>query len=133
MSINKMSEIQSGNFAKGEKAQGNFTGYTADGEKFFINKALLSSLKWTKDADVQFPFYSITGETPIQTRDENGELTDVMVQRSKALSIFKTEDEMINAFNSSARMQIKAKVNLAAVATASGLSASTINSLLESA
>ena len=133
MSINTMSEIQSGNFAKGENNKGNFTGYTPNGEKFFINKALLASTGWTKDADVKFPFYAITGETPIQTRDENGELTDVMVQRSKALSIFKTEDEMINAFNSSARMQIKAKVNLAAVATASGLSTATINSLLESA
>jgi hypothetical protein len=38
---------------------------------------------------------------------------------------------MINAFNSSARLQIKAKQNLQAVATASGLSQSTINSLLE--
>jgi len=128
-----MSEIHSGNFAKGEKNQGNFTGYTADGEKFFINKALLSSLKWTKDADVEFPFYAITDEKPIQTRDADGELTEVTVQRAKALSIFKSEDQMINAFNSSARMQIKAKVNLAQHATASGLSTSTISALLENA
>ena len=129
----QMSEIHSGNFAKGEKNQGNFTGYTADGEKFFINKALLSSLKWTKDADVEFPFYAITDETPIQTRDADGELTEVTVQRAKALSIFKSEDQMINAFNSSARMQIKAKVNLAQHATASGLSTATISALLENA
>lgn len=129
----QMSEIHSGNFSKGDKAQGNFTGYTSDGEKFFINKALLASTGWTKDADVKFPFYAITGETEIQTRDADGELTDTLVKRSKALSIFKTEDEMINAFNSSARMQIKAKVNLAQVATASGLSTATINSLLENA
>jgi hypothetical protein len=129
----QMSEIHSGNFSKGDKAQGNFTGYTSDGEKFFINKALLASTGWTKDADVKFPFYAITASKDIQTRDENGELTDTLVKRNQALSIFKTEDEMINAFNSSARMQIKAKVNLAQVATASGLSTSTINSLLENA
>jgi hypothetical protein len=129
----QMSEIHSGNFSKGDKAQGNFTGYTSDGEKFFINKALLASTGWTKDADVKFPFYAITASKDIQTRDENGELTDTLVKRDQALSIFKSEDDMINAFNSSARMQIKAKVNLAQIATASGLSTSTINSLLENA
>lgn len=129
--MKQMTELQSGAFTKGENAKGNFTAYDANGERFFIHKNTINALGWLTDADVKFPFYAITDEKEIQTRDANGELTDVLVKRAQALSIFKTEDDMINAFNSGARLQIKAKQNLQAVATASGLSQSTINSLLE--
>ena len=126
-----MTEITSGKFTTGENSKGNFTAYDANGERFFIHKSQMASAGLLADKDITFPLFAITDEKDIQTRDSNGELTDVMVKRAQALSIFKTEDEMINAFNSSARLQIKAKQNLQAVATASGLSQSTINSLLE--
>ena len=129
--MKQMTEIVSGKFTTGENAKGNFTAYDANGERFFIHKSQMESAGLKSDKDIKFPLFAITDEKEIQTRDANGELTDVLVKRAQALSIFKSEDEMINAFNSSARLAIKAKTNLQAVATASGLNQSTINSLLE--
>lgn len=125
-----MTEFIRGSFTSGADRKGNFTAYDSNGERVFIHKATMEALGWKENKDVTFPFFGITDNKDIQTRDENGELTDVMVKRFQALSIFKSEDEMINAFNSSARLAIKAKQNLQSVASASGLSDSVINSLL---
>ena len=72
----KSTLITSGKFANGEGQRGNFTGYNAKGNRIFIHKAQMENLGWTKDSDVK-PFYALIEERDIQTRDVNGELTDV--------------------------------------------------------
>lgn len=125
-----MTEILSGSFTSGEGKKGNFTAYNANGERIFVHKNTMESLGLKKNEDVKFPFYAITDDKDIQTRDENGELSGVMVSRLQALSVFKTEDEMLDAFTSSERLAIKAKARVQSVAKDSGLAQSAIDALL---
>ena len=125
-----MTEILSGSFTSGEGKKGNFTAYNENGERIFIHKRTMESLGFNTNADIKFPFYAIIDEKEIQTLDKNGELSDTLVKRLQALSIFKTEDEMLDASTSSERFAIKAKARVQSVAKASGLTESAIDSLL---
>ena len=125
----KSTKILSGKFANGEGQKGNFTGYNAAGQRIFIHKAQMEALGWSKDADVK-PFYALVDEKDIQTRDANGELTDVLVKRLQALSVFKTQEELVDAVNSDAKIEIAAALDLKATATSAGLTDSQVNSLL---
>lgn len=125
----KSTKILSGKFANGEGQKGNFTGYNAAGQRIFIHKAQMESLGWSKDADVK-PFFALVDEKDIQTRDANGELTDVLVKRLQALSVFKTQEELIDAVNSDAKIEIAAALDLKSTATSAGLTDAQMNSLL---
>lgn len=125
-----MIEILSGNFSKGEKSKGNFSGYDSEGNRIFIFKAQMESLSMTKDADFK-PFYALVANRPIQTRDAEGELTDVLVDRLQATAVFKTEAELFNAKNSSERLRIGAMVDLQKTASSAGLTDSQVKALLE--
>lgn len=125
----KTTKIVSGKFANGEGQKGNFTGYNAGGQRIFIHKAQMEALGWSKDADVK-PFYALVDEKDIQTRDANGELTDVLVKRLQALSVFKTQEELIDAVNSDAKIEIAVALDLKATATSAGLTDSQVNNLL---
>jgi len=127
--MNKSTQILSGNFAKSEGNKGNFTGYNAKGEKIFIHKALMEGLGIKADKDFK-PFYAVIGVREIATRDENGELTTTLVKRLQALSVFKTDVELINAVNSDAVLEIKAKAALKTEATTAGLTESALNALM---
>lgn len=128
--MKQMASIISGAFTSGEGKKGNFTARDANGEQIFIHKKTMESLGWLENKDITFPFYAITGEKEINTRDANGELTDTVVKRVQALSIFKTEDDMLNAYTSGERLAIKAKSLVQATAKASGLTQSAIDALL---
>lgn len=125
--------ILSGKFTAGDKAQGNFTGYNAGGERIFIHKNQMESAGWKADKDIAFPFFAIVDDKDIQTRDENGELTNVLVKRLQALSVFKTAAELITASNSDALLEINATVDLKAAATTAGLTDSMVEKLLSMA
>jgi hypothetical protein len=128
--MKQMTEILSGSFTSGEGKLGNFTAYNANGEKIFIHKRTMESLKWLTNADVKFPFYAITDDKEINTRDKDGQLTEVKATRLQALSVFETEDAMTDAFTSSERLAIKAKAKVQSVAKASGLNDAAIDALL---
>ncbi len=125
----KSTKILSGKFANGEGQKGNFTGYNAKGQRIFIHKAQMEALGWAKDADVQ-PFYALVDEKDIQTRDANGELTDVLVKRLQALSVFKTQEELVDALNADAKIEVAAALDLKATASSAGLTDTQLNSLL---
>lgn len=125
----KTTKILSGKFANGEGQKGNFTGYNASGQRVFIHKAQMEALGWKTDADVK-PFYALVDEKDIQTRDANGELTDVLVKRLQALSVFKTEAELVDAVNSDAKIEIAVALDLKATATSAGLTDAQVNNLL---
>ena len=120
-----------GRFANGEGQKGNYTAYNTKNEQIFIHKNVMEGLGWATDKDVPKQFYALIDERDIQTRDENGDLTDVLVKRLSATAIFEEEEELINAFNSDARLAIKIKQDLKAIATSAGLTESAMSSFLE--
>lgn len=128
--MNRQTTILSGKFA-GEGSKGNFTGYNAKGERIFIHKAQMEALGVKSEKDLKFPFFSIIGNKDIQTRDENGELTNVLVSRLQALSVFTTREAMLEAVNSDAMLELDAKAQLATKASAAGLAKEQITALLE--
>ncbi len=126
--MNKV-QILSGNFAVGEGKQGNFSGYDAKGNRVFINKAQMESIGIKTNDDVK-PFFAITAEREIDTRDANGDLTGVMVKRLQATAVFKTMEELVNAVNGDAKINIAVAVDLQSVATASGLTQQAVDALI---
>lgn len=122
-----MVQILSGNFSKTDKA--NFSGYDAEGTRIFISKAQMTGVGIEKDADVK-PFYALIAEREIATRDDKGEITDTMVKRLQATSVFLTEAELFNAKNSAARLAMGAAVDLQKSATAAGLSQTQLDAVL---
>lgn len=126
----RKTSIISGNFSAGATSKGNFSAYNSDGERIFINKMQMERLGWKADAEVQFPFYAIIDEKEIKTRDANGTLTDVKTDRLQALSVFKTSQELIDASNADAKLEIASRVDLMQTAGASGLPQESVNALL---
>lgn len=125
----QMQQVVAGRFANAQGQQGNFTANCGT-FTFFIHKNLMNQLGFTKDEDIQFPFYAVLQERDIFPRDANGELSTVAVKRLQAVSIFKTEEEMLNAINASDKLKIKAKLDLQKFASTAGLDTQTINALL---
>jgi hypothetical protein len=125
--------IHSGNFSTGK---GNFTGYTALGEKLFIHKSQMNGLGWTKQEDVKFPFYAIGAVRQIGQLDTNGQPkvnadgTPVLVDRLQALSIFPNKEALTSAHVDTATLDIEIKQAVSAQAKSAGLTESAINSLL---
>jgi hypothetical protein len=128
----KSTLITSGKFANGEGQKGNFTGYNASGQRVFIHKAQMETLGFKADADVK-PFYALVDDKDIQTRDANGELTDVLVKRLQATSVFKTIDELLKAENSDFELSIASANYKKSISSSAGLSESQVNALLASA
>ena len=129
--IMRSTTIIRGRFANGEGQKGNFTGYNTKAEQIFIHKSVMAEQGWKEDKDVPKQFYALIDEKEIQTRDENGELTDVLVKRLSATAIFKEEADLINAVNADARLEVAIKQDLKAIATSAGLTEASMKSLLE--
>ena len=125
--------IHSGNFSSGK---GNFSGYTALGERIFIHKTQMSGLNWTKAEDIKFPFYAIGAVKQIGQLDENGKPavnadgTPVLNDRLQALSVFATKDALTSAHVDTATLDIEIKQAVSAQAKSAGLTESAIESLL---
>lgn len=124
--------IHSGNFS----GKGNFTGYTALGERLFIHKSQMNGLGWTKAEDIKFPFYAIGAVKQIGQLDENAKPmvnpdgTPVLVDRLQALSVFPNKEALTSAHVDTATLDIEIKQAVTAQAKSAGLTDSAINSLL---
>ena len=125
----KSTKILRGNFANGVGQQGNFTGYNPSGEQIFINKKQMESIGIKTDTDFK-PFFALVDNKPIATRDINGDLTDIMVDRMQALSIFHTMEELLSAENSDYEMSVASANYRKSIATSAGLSEADVKSLL---
>jgi hypothetical protein len=125
--------IHSGNFS----ANGNFSGYTALGERLFIHKTQMNGLGWSSNADVKFPFYAIGAIKLIGQLDANGQPavnadgSPLQVERLQALSIFPTKEALTQAHVDTATLDIEIKSAIKQSASSAGLSEYAINSLLE--
>ena len=125
--------ISSGNFT----GNGNFSGYTALGQRIFIHKRQMESLGWSKAEEVKYPFFVIGEVKQIGQLDEQGapktsaEGTPVLVDRLQALSCFKSKQEMIDAHVDTATLDISIKAAVKSSASAAGLSEAAITDLLQ--
>ena len=124
---NKMKNlvINNGKFT----AAGNFSGYTALGERVHIFGRQMETLGWSKTEDVKFPFFSIAQLKDVDTIDANGVVT-ATDQRLTALSVFKTREEIKQAHADAAFLDIEVKQAVVDQASKSGLSQAAIDSLL---
>lgn len=125
--------IHSGNYS----ANGNFSGYTAKGERLFIHKTQMNGLGLEAGALPSFPFYAIGATKMIGQLDANGKpafkedgITLVEVPRLQALSIFSNEEKLTAAHVDDATLDIRIKSAISGAATSAGLTQSAIDSLL---
>jgi hypothetical protein len=124
--------IQSGSFTD----NGNFSAYTALGDRVHIHKRQMESLKWTKIEDVKFPFFAIGAVKQIGQLDENSvpkvnaDGTAVLVDRLTAMSVFATKQELIDAHVDVATLGVEIASSIKAKATSAGLTEDAVNMLL---
>lgn len=118
---------------------GNFSGYTALGERIHIFGRQMQALGWSKPEDVKFPFYTIATTKEIGQLDGNGKpVVDVSGQpvtasRLTALSTFKTREEIKQAHADSALLDIEIAQEIRSQASTAGLSEAAVNALANAA
>ncbi len=117
--------INNGSFT----AAGNFSGYTALGERVHIYGRQMDSLGWSGNNDVVFPFYTIGALKEINNIDKDGTIVSTD-QRLTALSVFKTRQDITSAHTESAFLDVEIKKSIAEEASKVGLSEAAIESLL---
>jgi DNA-binding phage protein len=111
-------------------AAGNFSGYTALGNRIHIHGRQMTALGWSGNEDVSFPFYCITKDAEIKELDSAGKETGNVSIRETALSVFKTREDINRAHIDSATLDMEIKKNIAEEAAKVGLSKESIDSLL---
>jgi hypothetical protein len=122
--MNKNYVINNGNFSN----SGNFSGYTALGDRVHIFKRQMAALGWEKPSDVKFPFYAIATIKEIGQLDANAKpVVDangapLVSDRLTALSVFKTRDEIKQSHAYAALLDIEIQQEIKAQATSAGLS-----------
>jgi hypothetical protein len=123
--------INNGNFT----ANGNFSGYTALGQRVHFHKRQMESLNWKTDTDVKFPFYSIAEDKEIGQLDANGKPlldvngTPVTATRLTALSAFVDRTAIKQAHADATLLDIEIAQEIKAQASSAGLTDSAINAL----
>lgn len=131
---NKNYVINNGSFT----ANGNFSGYTALGDRVHIFKRQMEALKWTTNEDVQFPFYCIGTTKQIGKLDAAGKpVVDqatglpVLTDRLTALSVFKTRDLIKQAHADAALLDVEIQQEIASQASTAGLTDAAINAIMQ--
>ena len=116
-------------------ASGNFSGYTALGERVHIFGRQIQALGWAKPEDVKFPFYCIGTTKQIGQLDASGKpMVDasgaaITSDRLTALSAFKTREEIKQAHADSALLDIEIQQEIRNQASTAGLSEQAVNAL----
>lgn len=129
--MNKNYVINNGSFT----ANGNFSGYTALGERVHLHKRQMEALEWKANADVKFPFYVIAtikqigqlGADGKAVLDANG--LPLTSDRLTALSAFKTRDEIKQAHADAALLDVEIAQEIKTQASSAGLSEATVQAL----
>jgi hypothetical protein len=113
-------------------AQGNFSGYTAMGDRVHFHKRQMDAVGFATPADVKFPFWAIAKDTTFGALDADGNAvlnadgTAVVNSRLTACSVFKTNAELTQAHVDEALVDVVIQVAIAKAASAAGLSAEQI-------
>lgn len=129
--MNKNYVINNGSFT----ANGNFSGYTALGDRVHLHKRQMEALGWTKSEDVKFPFYVIATIKKIGKLDPKGQpVVDekgvpVTSDRLTALSAFKTRDAIKQAHADANLLDIEIAQEIKSQATSAGLTEESLKML----
>lgn len=127
--------INNGSFT----ASGNFSGYTALGERVHLFGRQMQALGWAKAEDVKFPFYAIGTTKQIGQLDANGKpMVDangvpVTSDRLTALSAFKTREEIKQAHADAALLDVEIQQEIRNQASTAGLSQQAVDALANAA
>jgi hypothetical protein len=132
--MNKNYVINNGSFT----ANGNFSGYTALGDRVHFHKRQMEALSWATNNDVQFPFYTIAtikqigqlGADGKPVLDANG--LPATSDRLTALSAFKTRNEIKQAHADASLLDIEIAQEIRSQASSAGLSDATLMTLANS-
>lgn len=120
-------------------ASGNFSGYTALGERVHLFGRQMQALGWSKPEDVKFPFYCIGTTKQIGQLDANGKpVVDangvaVTTDRLTALSAFKTREEIKQAHADAALLDVEIQQEIRNQASTAGLSQQAVDALANAA
>lgn len=123
--------INNGSFT----ASGNFSGYTALGERVHIFKRQMESLGWSTNEQVKFPFYCIGTTKQIGQLDLNGKpMVDangvpVTTDRLTALSAFKTREDIKQAHADAALLDVEIQQEIRNQASSAGLTEAAVTAL----
>lgn len=112
--------------------KGNFSGYTAKGVRIHIPALMMSELGYDKDhkpTKTDFPLYACVVEREFDILNDEDEPTGGKFKRAQAGSIFKTEQEGLDAMNADEKLARKAKVQLYQYTKELGLTEDTLKQL----
>jgi hypothetical protein len=129
--MNKNYVINNGSFT----ANGNFSGYTALGERVHFHKRQMEALGWSSNNDLQFPFYSIATIKQIGQLGADGKPVldasglPATSDRLTALSAFKTRNEIKQAHADASLLDIEIAQEIRSQASSAGLSDATLMTL----
>lgn len=113
--------------------QGNFSGYTAMGERVHIYARQMASLGWEANEDVKFPFYCIGAEKEIEPLGTDGKPTGEKANRLTALSVFKNKADITLARSESIMLDVEINKSIAEQAEKVGISQEVLDTLLAAA
>ena len=128
--IMKNVSITSGKFT----SNGNYTGYTALGQRIFVHKAQMEST-FPKAEDVKHPFFAVITDKDINPFDADGKpQVDaagqlVVAVRTQAMSVFASKQALLDARVDEVTLDIDIKGAVTAKAKASGLSDAAVAAL----
>lgn len=132
--MNKNYVINNGAFT----ASGNFSGYTALGDRIHLFKRQMQALGWENQTDVKFPFYCIATIKQIGQLDLKGNpVVDekglpVTSDRLTALSAFKTRDEIKQAHADASLLDVEIAQEIRTQASSAGLTEESLKALASS-
>ena len=112
-------------------AAGNFTGYTALGERVHIFGRQMESIGIKKDDKPTFPLFVIADLKTINKVDAEGNPTEETAQRLTALSVFAKKEELIQAHVDSNMLNVEVAKTVKSQASSAGLGEAEIAALLE--
>ena len=113
--------------------QGNFSGYTAMGERVHVYARQMASLGWEANEDVKFPFYCIGAEKEIEPLGTDGKPTGEKAIRLTALSVFKNKADITLARSESIMLDVEINKSIAEQAEKVGISQEVLDTLLAAA
>ena len=114
-------------------AAGNFTGYTALGERVHVFGRQMEAIGIKKEDKVNFPLFAIADMKTINKVDAEGNPTEETAQRLTALSVFAKKEDLLQAHADSSLLNVEVAKAIKGQATSAGLSEAEVSALLEAA
>lgn len=115
---------------------GNFSGYTAKGERVHFHKRQMEAIGYATQADVKLPFYAIAQVTEFGELDADGAVVNdangvaVVNTRLTACSAFKTLKDLTQAHVDDALVDVTIQLAIVREAKTAGLTEEQVTALV---